>query len=562
MLINIVDKRAILEKMNETVKASKIGIHDEHESNSFHIMWCTEKIQEILKCICALRNSNGGELTVWFTNILSMSEANKRAKTIKQGVDHNLSNTSRTDLLYFIIPTKIVCLVRGAKNVVTMNYNMYKMVKEGLKLISPNAYTAAKIREHLFLWNKSAANQTNIDLLNHRTPGCQRPADYTSTASVSTGMNNNVSECNTVPAQLPPKESPISKFVKDEKVETDSAYSKETCRFEIMQNTSTMKESITDLIFHRENKLREHIHYFSQNLGGHVYYGISSDGIVKGVKIKDDEVTNVKKSIAAMIKGKLPHITDVDVYITSVKNKEVKDISNLYVIGICVQPPSHSGSLETSDELLRTNEERLNNEEFSCTQKVTVRRKLLHKSPESVDKDDEVKTTGNFKHKSMKDDQYCRTQKSVVRTTLLDEQNLLPYVSALANHEGGELYFRMNPEGKVCEERIEVGEEKEICRKIEKKLLNLVWARQTEEITNFFKTTFVRVNRDSLGSYYVIKITVQPWNGGVFVREPECYYIRDNNAENLPFSKWYECIKNLTMPDPGKTTFVDFKGKI
>jgi hypothetical protein len=104
-----------------------------------------KQIRQILKVICALRNSGGGRLTIRLTEICLSSDVQKCVEIIEGAVDKVLSETNKTDLLALTSLTKIIFLVRGSKAIVTMKYNMYLMTDGEAKIV-PTTKSAAEMR--------------------------------------------------------------------------------------------------------------------------------------------------------------------------------------------------------------------------------------------------------------------------------------------------------------------------------------------------------------------------------------------------------------------------------
>ena len=93
-------------------------------------------VQEILRCICGLRNSGGGKLTIWLTKICSASEIEKCVKIIQDAAENILSNTKRTDCVMKKSMNRLLIFsIQGSEEIVTMKYNMCVMENDEVKLI-------------------------------------------------------------------------------------------------------------------------------------------------------------------------------------------------------------------------------------------------------------------------------------------------------------------------------------------------------------------------------------------------------------------------------------------
>ena len=106
-------------------------------------------IKEILRCICGLRNSGGGKLTIWLTKTCSASEIEKCVKIIQDAAENILSNTIRADCVMKKSMNRVLIFsVRGSEEIVTMKYNMYVMENDEVKLVS-STRSAADVRRLL-----------------------------------------------------------------------------------------------------------------------------------------------------------------------------------------------------------------------------------------------------------------------------------------------------------------------------------------------------------------------------------------------------------------------------
>ena len=110
---------------------------------------CTNEdklMQEILRCICALRNSGGGKLTIWLTETCSTREVETCAKIIINAAENALPTTKRTDFIKLKCTNRLLIFsIRGSKEIVTMKYNMYIIENDVVKLV-PSIKSAAEVR--------------------------------------------------------------------------------------------------------------------------------------------------------------------------------------------------------------------------------------------------------------------------------------------------------------------------------------------------------------------------------------------------------------------------------
>jgi hypothetical protein len=157
------------------------------------------------------------------------------------------------------------------------------------------------------------------------------------------------------------------------------------------------------------------------------------------------------------------------------------------------------------------------------------------------------------------------TSYSVAYDITKEKSELLEYVSAFANYQGGELYYGVSPDGTVCGDKLWKNQMKKICKNVEKKIASMMWPRHVKNIHKFWNITFLHVEdqNDSEPNPYVIKISVKPCHGGVFIRVPESYYVVENKVENLSFFQWSASfIQHSTAKVLDRTVVVERKGNI
>ena len=148
----------------------------------------------------------------------------------------------------------------------------------------------------------------------------------------------------------------------------------------------------------------------------------------------------------------------------------------------------------------------------------------------------------------------------------LERNELLQHVSAYANHKGGTLFYGVNSDGTVVGEKMSRGQIQKIRETVKKKMASLVGPQHAHKHDKFWKIGFIPVEdelkNDSDLNLYVIKISVKPCPGGVFIDEPESYYVVENRVEKLSFSKWMAHLRNSTTETSFKTSFIEFQGTV
>jgi hypothetical protein len=135
------------------------------------------------------------------------------------------------------------------------------------------------------------------------------------------------------------------------------------------------------------------------------------------------------------------------------------------------------------------------------------------------------------------------------RTTLADRMTgkgnkFSCYVSAFANHSGGNIYYGITDNAIVEGEFIPSEKDKEeITKKVEKSINKMIWPEQIGEPKRgehweIFFEPVVDENSKPVPSTFVIVIYIAPCLGGVFTEEPECHEIVDGKVKKMSFTAW------------------------
>ena len=123
---------------------------------------------------------------------------------------------------------------------------------------------------------------------------------------------------------------------------------------------------------------------------------------------------------------------------------------------------------------------------------------------------------------------------------------LTHYVSAFANHEGGNIYFGIDDkthtvEGQVAHEK----EREKIKKKVSNVLSKMIWPEGNSE--RFWRIEFVPVvdeHDEPRQDTFVIVLTVAHCSGGVFVELPESYHLVHGRVEKISLEFWKQMIKD------------------
>ena len=460
---------------------------------------CTNEeklMQEILQRICALRNSGGGKLTIWLTETCSISEIEECADIIGNGIEAVLPDSgildweSRNRLLTFSI--------KGSEEVVTMKYNMYVMENNVAKLV-PSTKSAAEVRLLIQKQKGQPARKykTNIAGFEASKLETSTKPDYNDIIEYNVSkpwggptseFHGGSREYGTPQHTLVSSKSPILHFVKDEHVEipVEGKISKNIIHFESLNNTSTIDKSVANLLLEPENKLQQHVNYFAHHHGGHVYYGISSIGIVQGINVSKGERGKVRKVKEKIAHRMQPYPCNAKVYLKAVKNNSRKTIPNLFVIGIYI--PFHFTRRSQSHLYPPL---RYRPPVPVAPSQITPETKIQTEVYEKFFKGQVIKPTGMVVFKMLTDKKSRKSESSAAGRITQDQNELLSYVSALANNEGGELYYGIDSHGTVWGERL--NQIDEIRREVENEIAKIVWTKHVEILHELCKIFFLPV---------------------------------------------------------------------
>ena len=131
------------------------------------------------------------------------------------------------------------------------------------------------------------------------------------------------------------------------------------------------------------------------------------------------------------------------------------------------------------------------------------------------------------------------------------------YVSAFANFCGGCIYGGIQDDGMIVGESVDETEKRKVRRNIQKVVNKMIWPKKsepTDENEDKRWDVYFEPVRDSenniIEDLYVVVVFVAQCRGGVFVEEPECYEIIDNEVQKVDFASWKQRI-DVPLPDEG-----------
>ena len=524
-----------------------------------------KRIQKILQHICALRNSGGGKLTIWLTETCSTRETEECAEIIINAAENVLSDTKRNDFKKSKCTNRLLMFfIKGSEEIVTMNYNMYIMENNDAKLV-PSTKPAAEVR--LFLQRqkgeavpegeecyfhpkndeKSIESQTrqksqplkdsNVrqKIFEEKIGHYDEQDPKTLIQKEEQGRKRQKEEpC------LRPEERVRANMVKDQtkpKEDGPSPRIEKRVYRKIVKDQTKAKELVAraEGYFHKTNPrfLPSFEHLLLQ----------TTPLYAKKLVTKEQKIET--QTIPITVNYKMLQDKPFHKCIAEYISPDVQELDGFHPSSKNPLPPVTLQ--QANNPKTKPNAKLLNQEEIVKGEKIKT-----------------LTTAVTVKFKMLKEKEFYSPPKSVADCLTQDEYDVRQYVSAFANHQGGELYYGIASDGTIHGERIKEIEIDDIQRKVEKKIESMVWPRHVDNIQKFWTICFLPVKQqEDADPRYVIKISVDRCPGGVFVTDPESYYVVRNSVVKLAFSMWIARLEGSSTAEMlDKTAYREFTGKI
>ena len=255
-------------------------------------------VQEILKAICALHNSNGGTL--------KLSSSGKHPLNpdivvrLAEGVSQNVFKISE----------------------ILENFKIHNQTTDSLTLHIQGSSSLVTMRLNIFL-------PTETQVLELRPARDER--------EVQQRMHRKICEPNQ-------DEVPANFILKD----SSGLQESQTVQLKNLSTrvTQTKTETITFADRVINNKFTHYVSAFANHRGGRIYYGIKDDGVVAGAKLSDEEKNGVENRIKNEI-GKMrchghgasgSSGVECDVTFAPVKGKNETIIESTFVMIVSIEP--------------------------------------------------------------------------------------------------------------------------------------------------------------------------------------------------------------------------------
>ena len=284
-----------------------ISIRDiKMEGNAFEVLLSFKKMNEkdyresqlttIVSIICALFNSDGGDLNMEFEDDLILRN---ETDGILRMIEQRLVDTIGSCLFHTEVrilkknAKQLVFTVDSSQSLCTVDYNLYLPTQSQVIPISP--------------WE----HPERVKAILNREVRIQQPFENYGDFVLN-------------------RQVPFEEF--------------DSIQFKQLKSEKSKCVSLADRMTNKSNKLERYISAFANNNGGRVFYGISDDGVVQGETIgkKDREeiIRKVTKTINQLIwpGGKLERNKHWDIQFAPVKDENQNEIPSLFVVIISVVP--------------------------------------------------------------------------------------------------------------------------------------------------------------------------------------------------------------------------------
>ena len=217
--------------------------------------------KEIASTFCALLNTHGGNVTIEL-EAATENDVQNLKRAIEQRLSDILGFSSMRDHIELVSSRtdELVYTVEGAYRLCTMNYNLYIPTETQATAVPPKT-PIADVKEML-------------------------PSQ----------------KCIVEMKQLVEIGTHCKEFVYEQNIGNPRVESK-TVQFKKLKAEKSKCVTLGDRMTNKANKFANYVSAFANHRGGHIYYGVQDDGVVKGELVEDkEEITKkVSKAINKMV---------------------------------------------------------------------------------------------------------------------------------------------------------------------------------------------------------------------------------------------------------------------
>ena len=255
----------------------------------------------VVSNVCALLNSNGGDLIIDFPNqTYRLRDLEEPVKRIEQWISNLIGITMMSkNVKLKVKPHQILIVVKGSYDLVTVDYNMFLPSHAQVNQVLP-IETLEKIQTVLF--GKEMLTKSN------ELPAVQQV------------------------------------FIKGEEMESSETYS---VQYKLFEDAPDKSRTLGDRVTTKSNKVFQCVTAFANYHGGAIYIGVDDEQhLIKGQFAPKDEIESIIKKVTieinkmiwlglkdGPIKGK-----NWDIHFCPVVDKDGKWVESTFVIVIVVAP--------------------------------------------------------------------------------------------------------------------------------------------------------------------------------------------------------------------------------
>ena len=136
-----------------------------------------------------------------------------------------------------------------------------------------------------------------------------------------------------------------------------------------------------------------------------------------------------------------------------------------------------------------------------------------------------------------------KSAKTTIADRIINESNKLnKTLSAFANQSGGQVFYGISNDGIVRGQKLDENDKNEIEAKVTREISKMIWLQKRIEKDKHWNIEFIPVKDEEnnmIAFLFVIRISIEPLPGGVFVQQPESYQIgRDKKVQLMSFEDW------------------------
>ena len=217
-----------------------------------------QKTKEIVSTFCAVLNSQGGRVTFELRSG-STSDVQNLKRAIEQQLSDLLGFSAMRDHINLVSSKteELMYIVDGVYSLCTMSYNLYVPSEKNILTVLPKT-PIAEITEEILSPEKLIVEEEKL---------------------VKIGTHH-------------------KQFVIEQNISDQLQESKEV-QLKCLKAEKSKRLTLGDRMTNEANKFAKYVSGFAMKHGGHIYYGVNDDGVVKGEFVKDKEriIEKVSKAI-------------------------------------------------------------------------------------------------------------------------------------------------------------------------------------------------------------------------------------------------------------------------